>query len=188
MGDQPFTFWMESGDWYIRSTLEERDWIEVSGGGLESPVMIACARTEDGRFVVNGLIVGAGFPRPEITANTLRRIPIAKMLGQLWDGFNGDKVPTDEDFDELIAWGLMHQLGHRQDWLPVVSRAGARKVEDDALELFATVFKEERTRRSHGAMSRAAARLHIHRSTAYRWLALCREKGFLSSEARSTPK
>lgn len=179
MPENRFEFAIDAMDYSTWTTLEEFEWVEVRGGDLETPVHMRFARTEDGRFVLNGLILGAEFPRPEITANTLRRIPIAEISRQLWDSFSPDVIPSFEDSAKSVEWGLMHSFALRQDWIPERGKAANRAPATSELEQFAQVYLQERARNRRRAMTTTAERLHISRATANRRAKACREKGLL---------
>lgn len=179
MPEKKFQFAVDATSQYTWDTLEDFEWVEVRGGELEAPILMRFGKTADGRFVLNGLILGADFPRPEITANTLRRIPIAEIVRQLWDNFTMESPPPYDDFEESVTWGLMQSFALRQDWLPDRSRATNRAPADAELERFAEIYLEERARNHRRAMTSTAERLHISRATANRRAAVCRERGLL---------
>jgi hypothetical protein len=103
----------------------EGQWLKVSGGPLPLPIAVRIDRTDDGRFVITGLLIGLD-SRKEITWETLRQIKPSTILGYLFYGFDS-KDPAKvhdlpaaeflttvrgEDFDEE-AWAAGHD-DHRR--------------------------------------------------------------------------
>ncbi len=64
-----------------------RRWVEMSGGGLPGRVAVGVDRTEDGRFIVTGLLIGHR-GHDELGWQHLRGIRPATLLSWIFDGFD----------------------------------------------------------------------------------------------------
>jgi len=161
--------------------LSEETWTRVEGGSLDAPVYVRLGRTSDGRSIVNGLVMGASWPRDEITANVLRQIRIGEILRSVFDGWS---LTDPEDLEELadqVTSGILHEtLARRAQPIPAVSRIGSRSVPDVELEEFARIYKAMLVLYPSRAMTETAKTLgHMSRSTANRWAEKCRQRGLL---------
>jgi hypothetical protein len=179
MDASAYSFFMQGMTSSTWDNMQEFEWIEVTGGGLEAPIFIRTARTADDRFVVNGLILGGAWPRPEITAKSLRSIKLGGIVEQLWSDFSLTDPPDYGDLEDSLTWALMQDFARKQDWLPHASQSGQRAVGKPELEEFAKTYSEERLKNPRRAMTATAARMSISRATANRWASKCRTGGLL---------
>lgn len=80
-------------------------WVEVSGGGLPVPLLVRIDRTQDGRLVVTGMLIGRDEHR-EIDWATLRAIKPASIISMIFAGFDPkwpDKIMDSAWWAELYA-------------------------------------------------------------------------------------
>ena len=59
---------------------------------------------------------------------------------------------------------------------------GSKSATDQELMAFARAYLQAQAVDAYGAKTRTAHRLHMHRGTVYRWIAMCRDRGFLPEE------
>jgi len=152
-------------------------WQRVTGGGLSTPLLVRIGQGRDGRPVVNGLIIGAEEPPPEITTDSLRSIRLGALLAQLFENFDPENPPTWEDgIPDQVEWGLIHE----HVWRPAVrSGASSRGPSDAELDRFARTYQREFIRNRRRAMTATAEEMGISRATANRWAERCRDRGYL---------
>lgn len=153
-------------------------WLQVSGGGLDSPIYIRLAHTRDGGSVINGLIMGGDEQRPEITANTLRQIKPREILSTLLRKF--DLLDRPEDFLAYITWSEVYLSD--VDRIPSQGSSVRGSGTADLLDEFARIYMKERAIQPHRAMTAAAEAMHISRATANRWAARARERGLIPAQ------
>lgn len=74
-------------------------WVQVKGGPLPVPAVMRIDKSQDGRFIMTGLMIGF-HDRREITWETLRMIKPATIISLIFSGFdpkNPAKQYTDTD-------------------------------------------------------------------------------------------
>jgi hypothetical protein len=163
------------------------DWITVlepSPVGQAVDLRIAMVR---GRPRVIGLRMDNGI---EITADVLRKIKLGEVLDRLVGEANVRTTPdmTGVKFKErevvLMDWAQagiwLMELPH-VDTEAAPTRRGVPP-SDEQLNAFARRYVEEFRKRPRGAITRTADTFPMARSTAYRWLDLCRDRGLIPTE------
>ncbi len=161
--------------------LGEDEWTRVEGGELPAPVYLRIELSGDGKPVITGMVLGASWPRREITANTLRSIRPREILTELFAEYDPAKPPPYEDWEESITWGLMHEVYMmRLPRLPIESSAARGAASSDRLEEFARTYLYQLRIKPKSAMTDTAKALNISRATANRWAAAARERGLLA--------
>ncbi|MEV6817917.1 hypothetical protein AB0M72_04090 [Nocardiopsis dassonvillei] len=170
-----FSFDMEQTP--SEETAESDAWVRVTGGGLDTPVLVRVAYGRDGRPIMTGLIIGDDGPA-EITADTLRRIRIGALLEQLTTGFDPSEPPPWDDLRAQTEWGLMHEFTRRSP-PPMPQQSRTRGPSDDELRHFAEVYRTEVRRNRRRAMTATAESVGVSRATANRWAQQCRKYGYL---------
>jgi hypothetical protein len=155
-------------------------WVAVRDGGLEHPVFIRLGWSRDWQIVVTGLVINPDDPG-EITSETLRSIPVARILADLIDHYQlAGTLSWPEHVDARDHRSVLHQaLAVRAPRLLRESRARGGAATSDDLSRFADIYNEQRIRQPHRAMTATAEALHISRATANRWAKRCRTQGLL---------
>lgn len=172
------------------SALDGDDWIEARAGGLEAPILARIGRSQDGRPIITGLMIGE-FDDGEITADTLRALRPRALLAQLFEDFAPGEPPAPPaaaedgqlpDMLEQVEWGLMQE----HVWAPAREQAPEQEAVTpprgpslDQLRQFAEVYQREWERFPSRAMTSTAEAMSISRPTANRWAKRCREHGLL---------
>lgn len=155
-------------------------WLRLRGGDLPVPVMVRIDETDDGRFVVTGLLI-ADADRTEITWSTLRGIRPATLMAEVFRGFDPLRprmITEDGDPDVAsVLWSRSRPGGRPRDRTSPTSATRARVATD--LEEFADAYSRNRARAPHRAMTDTADQLHISRATAIRRAQQCRDAGLL---------
>ncbi len=169
---------MEAPNW--ESLAEFDEWTRVEGGGLSAPIYIRIVKTSDGKVAIDGLMIGGSWPRPEVTANSLREIRPREILNALFAEFDPFSPPDYEDWEESITWGLMNEVYMMRLPRSPIESAGVRGAATvDRLEEFSRRYTAEVATRPKGAMSATAKAMNISRATAHRWADQARAKGLL---------
>lgn len=162
-------------------------WVEVSGGGLPSPIRLRIGKSPGGETLVpTAVVIDHG--DQEVTSETLRAIRLREILRSFWDAVN---VPDDgprwrratptsepelvEDDQEFSRWLIRYfiQNAPELDSQPGDLAADQRR--------FAQAYRRELVRNPRRAMTAAAEELGISRATAHRWATKLREQGVLPS-------
>lgn len=168
---------MDQPNW---EDLSEDEWVRVEGGGLSAPIYVRVIKTNDGGVAINGLVMGAAWPRSEVTANELRQVRPRDILNQLFADFDPNSPPDYDDWEDSITWGLMHEVYMmRLPTVPVESSAARSAGTPDKLEEFARIYLREFKLRPKKAMTATAEAMNISRATANRWAARARDRGLL---------
>lgn len=157
-------------------------WVYADGRSLPQPLHVRFAMI-NGRPRPVGLKIDNG---AEITSETLRAIRLPDILASLTRSWRADGpdlrgVKFKEYETARADWAQQDEaLGQ----LPAVSVEPKRGLppSDELLRQFARTYIDEVASRAHGAVSRAARTHGVARSTAYRWLDLCRKRGYLQDE------
>lgn len=164
--------------------LSNGSWLAISdtqGGAGEFFVRVAEAA--DGRPIVTGLYLGG---EREITAKTLREIQLAPILRTITWRESGSAPPASvggigptglarfEDavdaIDDVVANAAPSDVS---------STSGSRAPSREKLERFAETYRRCLRENRFDAVARASREFPIHRATAHRWIARCRDLGLL---------
>lgn len=166
--------------------VDRPGWLAVAGGGLSQPLEVKIAIVA-GRPRVVALRIDNG---REITARTLREIRLGAVIDDWLAGWDPNDPPASSDVDEIEPWIAMDRWVRDLNDVPdFAGENRARKgtpPSDEVLRSFARVYLKHFRLRPRGAISRAAQDVPIARSTAYRWLELCRERGFVPPSEESS--
>lgn len=178
---EPYSFTpISSPNW---EDLDDDEWTRVEGGGLPAPIYVRVKLTRDGRTAIDGLILGAAWPRAEITANTLRVVRPRELLDALFANFDPSRPVRAADLDEWeesVTWGLVQEVFMMRTPPIQADSAGARgAVTTDRLHQFADVYLRELRVNPRKAMTTTAATMNISRATANRWADRARAQGLL---------
>lgn len=170
------------------------DWISVQGGGLPQPIEVRIAVIGDRPRIV-GIHIDNG---QEVSADVLRGLRLGQVLKHFLEGYSpqgpdvrgmahSDQHAVLHDLDAWVEWGLMHEFLNervaRAD-APVRAKKGTAPSEA-ALRNFARIYVRHFKTQQHGALAATAREIPVARSTAYRWLSMCRERGYLHTEERT---
>lgn len=169
------------------------DWITVLGSSRVGQAIDLRLGIIRGRPRVIGLRMDNGV---EITADVLRKIKLGEVLDVLAREY-ASGPPQAVDLGgvkfkerEAVLQGLVEEWARVQtlfeglehvDSASVPTRRGVPP-SDEQLHAFARRFLEEFRSRPRGAITRTASAFPMARSTAYRWLELCRERGLIPVE------
>lgn len=147
------------------------DWLRVHGGPLQVPIEVKFGMA-GGRPKVFGLRVDPGH---EVTADALRTIKVGEIVRTFFAQPPTPRGVSPADRQQLIFdWAQERQeLLNKAPTSPPATRG--TPPDDERLKAFADTY-----RALGGAMSAVAKHQHMARSTAYRWLDLCRSKGFIT--------
>ena len=128
---------------------------------------------EDGKLVCDAVRVFRNPERPSLTGHELRRLEVSEWMIRATAKFgvgNQEGVVTTP-----AAWGTDE---YRTDVEGVVRRSQRRnQVTEEDLRTAAEIYREHADTRNPTAT--VAKQLSIGRSTAARWVALARERGYL---------
>ncbi len=156
-------------------------WLTASGGPLPRPVAVRIDRSEDGRFVVTGLLLGLR-DRREITWDTLRRLNLASLLQSIFTDYDPDNpaaLYAEGDVNRgqvlLRLWENRLELQPSED----VAVTPRRRTAAPDLSAFADTYLRNLAAKPHTAMTATARELHISRATATRRAEECRKAGLL---------
>lgn len=161
-------------------------WVTVaSGPGLSQPVDVRVGMKR-GRPCIVGIRVDNG---TELTADHLREPKLKEILSAFLGRWTADgpdvagiKFKYHQDLHEWWV-GMRSFLDASPAVEGEVPRAQrGRAPTDEMLRDFARHYVAEMQTAPHGAISRAARAVHTGRTTAYRWLELCRERGWIPDE------
>lgn len=204
-------------DELVASSKLERDsgndlasgrWVGLSGGPLDKPVHVRVGKTDDGRLVVTGLLLGLS-DEQEITWEALRAIKPASLLSLLFSGFDpehprdaykdladqadaldqaGLEAETETEWRSelmrhLVAARLWTATSFAQTKADAVLRS--RRGMASNLTEFAEVYRRHYATQPRRATTATAKELNISRATAIRRIAECRAKGLLPAEGQS---
>jgi hypothetical protein len=175
-------------------------WVSMSGGPLTRTMHARVGKTDDGRLVVTGLLLGLD-DEQEITWESLRAIKPASLLSYLFSGFDpespqrayselADKADASGDVDsqsELIRHLVAARLWTATSFARNKAEAVLRSRRGMAADLteFAEVYRRHYATQPRRATTATAKELNISRATAIRRIAECRAKNLLPSEAQS---
>lgn len=164
--------------------LSSGSWLAISdteGGAGELFVRIAGAA--DGRPIITGLYLGG---EREITANTLRAIQPAAILRTITWRESGSAPPASVGgigptglarFEDVVD--AIDSVVENAQPVDEQSTRGSRAPSRAKLERFAETYRRCLRENAYDAVARAALESHIHRATAHRWIARCRDLGLL---------
>lgn len=138
-------------------------WVSVEGGNLPLPIKVAFGdpSKHGGRSTITAVLVQADPEHPEITAQLLRAVRLADIIG---------------DFHRYPDPGAPPPARRRPGGTGRNTRRGP---DEKALRAFARTYTCELARRPWRAMSATAEAHGISRATAHRWAQACREAGHL---------
>lgn len=154
-------------------------WVHAVGGTLPFPVTVRIDETDDGRFVVTGLLIGLE-SRDELTWNALRQVKPASLLAEIFGGFDPmnpmkSRAGTDGIDVASVLWERNRPGGAPR---PRITAPVQGRVATD-LDAFASTYTRHRAATPHRAMKATAVELSISRATAIRRAAQCRQVGLL---------
>jgi hypothetical protein len=170
----------------IMASMTDSDrnrWVEVTGLealGVPYPVRIRVDKADDGRLICIGLRVAAGVeadetaPDQEVTARSLRAIPLSRVLVELaakWDSVPGLRAL-------LADWGTFRPYQR-----PPV-RPGPKGYPEEHYRRIAEQYRRALLEHPRGTFLALAAELHASEATVRRWVQRAQDKGYLGE---STP-
>ncbi len=159
-------------------------WLRVSGGSLPLPVTVRIDQSDDGRFIVTGLLLGFR-ERREITWETLRRLNLASLLESIFEGYDPDNpAAIYANEQDIFGRGIVHlALWHARKGMQGAAPPNSRRrTAAPDLRLFATTYLRHLAVKPHTAMTATARELHVSRATAIRRAAECRKVGLLPAK------
>jgi hypothetical protein len=169
--------------------LSSGGWVKVSGGGLNQSIYARIA-LKGGRPRVIGLLVDNDL---EVTADLLRSIRVGALLEQFIGDFDesGPRLSGVKfKYHQIVKdeWDLMrHFLAEAKpaaaDSPPPIRARKGQPPSDEALRRFANVYRHSLAANPRGAITQTAREMHMARSTVYRWIDLCRDRGLLEKES-----
>lgn len=169
---------MDSPNW---DSLGEDEWTRVEGGSLPAAIYIRVELSRDGKPVITGLVLGAAWPRAEITANSLRDIKPREILAALFSTYDPSNPPPLEEWAEAVTWGLMHEVYMMNTpQAPFDSQSSRGAGTSDRIVEFASIYRREMRVQPKRAMTATAKAMNISRATANRWAARARDLGLLA--------
>jgi hypothetical protein len=184
-------------------TLDADAWIGVRGGGLSQPIQVKVTHVGLAARIV-ALRIDSGL---EVTSSDLRTIRLGDLAAQLSallrridrsreavpgltrsiHGVPGEPLPPGGASEAALQRWKIEYLGRWSDESAGPPAAvetdlsrgrGAKPAAETELRLFAQVYLGEAAD-GRGAVTRTARRIGVDRSTAHRWIKLCRERGLL---------
>ncbi|HSX66386.1 hypothetical protein, partial [Nocardioides sp.] len=139
-----------------------------------------------GRPCIVGIRIDNGL---EVTADHLREPKLKEILRAFlgrWRADGPDLVGVKFKYHQDVQewWlGMRSFLDSSPEVSGAVPRAQrGRTPTDETLRDFARRYVAETQKVPHGAITRAARAVPIGRTTAYRWLDMCRERGLIPDE------
>ncbi len=171
--------WLSTHDGRIGELVNLHTWAVLEEDERDPqaaiPVMLTLARTERGRWVCTGLIVGdllqtnAWRPR-EVNAATLRDIHIPDLISRA--------LRTADLPDEFGAW-----IGERLDEAPTsATRPGRGGYPESHYEEVAALYRRAQAESPHAPTKWLAERKFTSLPTARRWIAGARSRGLLDDQ------
>jgi hypothetical protein len=128
----------------------------------------------------------------EVTADLLRSIRVGALLEQ----FIGDFQESGPDlsgvrfkYHQIVKeeWQVMDvflsEARLPADSPPPIKARKGQPPSDEALRRFANVYRHSVATNPRGAITQTAREMHMARSTVYRWIDLCRDRGLLDGIA-----
>lgn len=176
----------ETFEFRLPDPLLPDSWIEVTRGGLPQVVKVQIAMV-NGSPIVRGLRIDnpAG-----VTSRTVRAVTVGRLLLELGAHLVRElqrlteEAVTDPRAKEILDnWVGPAGLPPSIDRRPVAPRGrGAKPPTVDELRRFAETLTGERARAQRGAVTRASREMGMSRSTAHRWINICKQQGLLHDE------
>jgi hypothetical protein len=187
-------------------------WIGVSGFGLPYPIQIRAGVAADGRLVCMGLqaaVSAAGEDQWEVTARSLREIPLTRILVFLAEWYSpevralilrgvtvgdphyryvgpeGETANEKEEHDEFVQH-MLDSAGAALDEpydRPRV-RPGPKGYPDEWFKTVAGAYRRALVEHPRGTFAALARELHASEATVRRWVQRAQDKGYLGA---STP-
>jgi hypothetical protein len=124
----------------------------------------------------------------DVTADLLRSIRVGALLEHFLGDFNesgprlsGVKFKEHQIVKEdwLLMGLFLAEAKATTDSQPPIRARKGRPPSDEALRRFADVHRRNLATRPRRAMSQTARDMHMARTTAYRWLEMCLDRGLL---------
>jgi hypothetical protein len=164
--------------------LSSGDWLAITDTrGEAGDLFIRLGAAADGRPIVTGMYLSG---EREITAKTLRAIQLATILRTITWRESGSAPPAS--IGGIGPTGLARFEGvvdaidavvDSAERIEGASTSGSRAPRRDDLERFASTYRGFLRESPYDAVARTASHLKMHRATAHRWIARCRDLGLL---------
>jgi hypothetical protein len=154
-------------------------WLRLKGGPLPVPITVRIDSTNEGRYVITGLVIGLlESERKEITWETLRQIKLATVLEQLFEGWSRmNPAARARSRRGQALLGLWERLDRGLPEVQLEERP--RRQAAPNLREFAEVYQRNFVETPNRATAETAAQLHCSRATVIRRLAEARTAGLL---------
>lgn len=171
--------WWPGGLHHLGQLVDEHDWVCLEGDERDPdrphPVFLRLGRSPEGRLVCTGLIVGNlarfhGSP-VEITARSLRSIPLAELIGT---AVSTGRLP--DDFGAEIR-KLLHDAPGLPARLKV--RPGPKGHSAEHFAHVADMYRLALDKAPGAPMRWLRKELHVSEATARRWVQRARDQGLL---------
>jgi hypothetical protein len=156
----------------------EGTWMHLKGDPLPVPITIRIEHTNEGRFIVTGLVIGLR-ESTEITWETMRQIRLATVLEQLFAGYDPMNPAATED----ASWGrrlALLTLWYQLPDVPVESKPRRHAARN--LREVAETYLRHLAATPNRATAATAKELHCSRATVIRRLEEARLAGLLPSK------
>jgi hypothetical protein len=153
-------------------------WLTLKAGPLPVPITVRIDRTEEGRFIITGLVIGLR-ERKEITWETMRQIRLAAVLEELFVGYDpmnpaGQVSRSHRGQSLFMLWEL-----HSRDLPEVQLDERPRRHAAPNLREVVKVYLRNLAATPNKATAATATELHCSRATVIRRLAEARTAGLL---------
>lgn len=164
--------------------LSSGSWLAVTDTeGDAGELFIRLGAAADGRPIITGMYLSGA---REITANTLRAIQPAAILRTITWRESGSAPPASVGgigptglarFEDVVD--VIDAAVDGAQPAESASTRGSRAPRRDDLERFAATYRRFLRESPYDAVARTACDLKMHRATAHRWIARCRDLGLL---------
>ncbi|GEP34323.1 hypothetical protein NSZ01_20910 [Nocardioides szechwanensis] len=194
---------VEGSDYEFDDRSAGGEWLRVRGGGLSDVLEVKFALV-GGTFRLTGLQFDSGRPlearllrEPRIQAIEAafasyrpRAVERLSDAHEHFEGLPAGDMTDAEAEDHYSTLRVLDQMQASEDaWTARLSEAGeavplrprgrgASPPSDQELASFARELTKQQLA-GRGAVTRTSASIGINRSTAYRWIETCRERGYL---------
>ena len=157
-------------------------WIAVEYEGAPYPIELRVGRAEDGRLICAGLQLAGDETDSEVTARSLREIPLARILLGVAAFFATAEVAST--FRSTLEDMLGLKQAAVQPYHRVPTRPGPKGYPDDHFELVAAAYQRALIEYPRSTFKALATQLHASEATVRRWVQRAQDKGFIGE---STP-
>lgn len=182
----------ELGGWYdpegraewssaMRRLGRQTSWHSVEGqddlpaGGL----CVRLDRSEDGRLVCTGVMIGALIDGVEVTSRDLRGVRLGEVLAAVADFLTGSRANSNLERAIMKDYAKRLWVDLAGDFAGPPRRPGPKGWPDEHYERVAQTYREGLTLAPRSPVKYLTEQMHTSEATARRWIKTTRDKGML---------